>query len=109
MVGGGIVTKAALESAVAKRISDIAVRYANQARGEGREDLAKLWDFFAVNAIGHMSIESEAEGIGMVEKAETEVVKAADAFVSDGSHGNRRRLERAVLARREAQRAEPQS
>jgi hypothetical protein len=51
---GRWVTKEELEEMVNKRIASIAQRCANRARGEGREELAQLWDFFVVSAIARI-------------------------------------------------------
>lgn len=99
------VTKSALESAVAKRIAAIAVACAGRARAEGREELAKLWDFFTVTAIGSMPTGSDDDGKEEPMIEDVAVIRAADMYVRFQTPGNRAALKAAVLARRAAVRA----
>jgi hypothetical protein len=99
------VTEHQLKTAIARAIADRAERAASQARAEGREELAKLWEWFTLNAIGEMPMGSEANGNETTTNADQAVIEAAEAFDASGSGKDRRRLSRAISARRQAVRS----
>ena len=99
------VTEGQLRAMMGKLIADRALRCARQARAEGREELARLWDFFTVNAIGQIQTGSDGNENGEPMNEDTAVIEAAEAYVTAGTHRNRARLERAVQARRRSRAA----